>query len=202
MIMKLFDYTFGRLLTEEESNNIITVLDKQSDDFKVTDDFGDLSLSVYEMDFDNMSPSYAKSLLQDRINDFASKFGFEVRDLFFIKYEKDLIKMDPHYDGSSTTTLVYLNNNYTGGGTYFPFIKKTHVPQDHPVGHFIHYNSNHILSFHTGLPVTSGTKYVMVIRSLRINLLSVFYLLPYRIFRDLIFERFLLKIVFKNVGNR
>jgi len=199
--MKLFDYKIGRLLNEEECNNIITVLNKQSDDFKVTDDFGDLSLSVYEMDFDNMTSSYAKTLLQDRINKFAADNGFEVRDLFFIKYEKDLIKMDPHYDGSSTTTLVYLNNNYTGGGTRFPFIKKTHKPQDHPSGHYIHYNSNHMLSFHTGLPVTEGTKYVLVIRSLRINLLSIFLLLPYRIFRDIIFEKFIMKTFFKNVGN-
>jgi len=195
--MKLFDYRIGRLFTEEECCDIISVLNNQSDDFKVTDNFGDLSLSVYEMSFDNMTSSNEKTLILDRINRFARNLGFNVRDFFFIKYEKDLVKMDPHYDGSSTTTLIYLNNDYSGGGTHFPFINKTHIPQDHYSGHYIHYNSNHILSYHTGLPVSKGTKYVLVIRSLRINILSFFTLLPYRLFRDVIFEKFILKTFFK-----
>lgn len=195
--MKLFDYRIGRLFTEEECCDIISVLNNQSDDFKVTDNFGDLSLSVYEMDFENMTPSNEKTLIIDRINRFARNLGFNVRDFFFIKYEKDLVKMDPHYDGSSTTTLIYLNNGYSGGGTHFPFINKTHKPQDYYSGHYIHYNSNHILSYHAGLPVTKGIKYVLVIRSLRINILSFFTLLPYRLFRDVIFEKFILKTFFK-----
>lgn len=81
--MKLFDYKIGRLFTEEECGDIISVLNNQSDDFKVTDNFGDLSLSVYEMDFDNMTPSNEKTLILDRINRFSRNHGFNVRDFFF-----------------------------------------------------------------------------------------------------------------------
>jgi len=193
-IGKLFNYKLGRLFTESECIDIIKTLDIE-DKLIVSDEFGDLDLSVYEMDFEDMDDSVVKTLIHKRLVHYTKIIGKGLDEVFFIKYCDDKLEMHPHYDGGLTTTLVYLNNDFKGGGTQFPLVGKTHHPQDYPPGHYIYYNSNTLLSYHGGLPVTEGIKYALVIRTQYISVLSFFTLLPYRIFRDVFFERLLRNIV-------
>ena len=74
--------------------------------------------------------------------------------------------MIPHYDDQGTrTSLIYLTTDFEGGSTSFPLAGTEHKPQDYRPGHYIHYSSRHIHSFHGGMPVTKGTKVVIVLRS-------------------------------------
>ena len=84
-------------------------------------------------------------------------------------------KYEAHYDACyydtkggmrNITVLIYLNDNFTGGNTYFPSLNKTIHPR---TGRAVMFNNlmpwpfhcyKHFRSKHAGLPVTSGTKYV------------------------------------------
>jgi len=198
-------YVVDTFFSEEECNLILEELQGDSDFFRVTDEFGVLDLSVYEMPVSDMVESPIKNLINSRIGTLKNKFGISPREGFFIKYCDDKVKMDPHYDGGTSTTLIYLNNDFVGGGTKFVFTGEVHNPQDYEPGHMIHYKSNSLASYHTGLTVEEGTKWVLVVKSLELNLLSIFTLIPYRLFRDIFLERFLFGKVFKkyiNVDNR
>ncbi|MDA9954285.1 2OG-Fe(II) oxygenase [Planktomarina sp.] len=68
-----------------------------------------------------------------------------------------------HYDGGSTTgraisSLVYLNNNYSGGALEFPHFGIKIQPEP---GMLILFPSNYAYS-HIAHPVTDGTKYALV----------------------------------------
>jgi prolyl 4-hydroxylase len=85
----------------------------------------------------------------------------------FVKYEPNG-EYKSHYDGAHRckTALLYLNNSYTGGQTYFPKIDRKIIPE---IGKLIIWdnidkNGNlDIESYHAGLPVEFGTKYIAVI---------------------------------------
>ena len=191
----MFNYKVGKFFSEEECLSIIKSLDN-CDNLIITTEFGNLDLSVYEMGYENMDESVIKTTIGKRLDRFSKNIRRSLNETFFIKYYGDRNSMDYHYDGSHTTTLVYLNTDFKGGGTDFPLAGKTHVPQDFLPGHYIHYNSNSLLSYHGGLPVTEGAKYALVIRTQKINFLSFFTLLPFRLFRDGILSRVLQYVVF------
>lgn len=54
--------------------------------------------------------------------------------------------------------LIYLNDNYEGGGLYFPGLDYLFQPQ---AGDLVIFPSNHIFT-HQSLPVTKGTKHALV----------------------------------------
>ena len=62
------------------------------------------------------------------------------------------------------TVLIYLNNEFTDGETFFPKLNKKYKPKtgDGIVFYPVAQNTNkcHPLALHAGLPVTSGEKYV------------------------------------------
>ena len=180
-----FNYKVGKAIPNVECQIILKDLYKQSDKFTVTDAFGNISLS-------------GKRLMNYRIKELEKSLGVKFnRDRFIIKYTGDRLEMEPHYDGSYTTTLIYLNTNFRGGSTNFPLARLEHNPQDFKPGHYIHYNSNHILAYHGGMPVTEGTKTVIVLRSMKITPWTMLTILPWRLFRDVFFERFILDWVVK-----
>tara|TARA_R110000787_G_scaffold37940_4_gene96006 strand:- start:1255 stop:1881 length:627 start_codon:yes stop_codon:yes gene_type:complete len=200
-IGRLFNYRVGKFFSEEECLSIIKSLD-DSGKLSITTEFGDLALSVYEMSYDNMDESVIKTMVGKRLNRFSKNLNRKIRDNFFIKYYDDKTDMDLHYDGSITTTLVYLNTDFKGGGTDFPLAKKTHIPQDYLPGHYMHFNANSFFAYHRGLPVTEGAKYVFVVRTQKLTLLSIITLLPWRIFRDVFLVRFLYNVVFNKKFRR
>jgi len=54
--------------------------------------------------------------------------------------------------------LIYLNDDYQGGGISFPWLNYTYQPV---AGDLVFFPSNHVYA-HESLPITSGTKYALV----------------------------------------
>ena len=197
-----FNYKVGKAIPSVECQIILRDLERQIDKFEVTDEFGSIDLSVYETDYRNIEECDGKRLMDYRIKQLEKSLNVKFnKDRFIIKYRGDRIDMEPHYDGSYTTTLIYLNTNFEGGGTNFPLANLEHRPQDYKPGHYIHYDSNHVLSYHGGMPVTAGEKTVIVLRSLNINIFKLLWIVPWRIIRDVFFERFLVDILIKYFFN-
>tara|TARA_R110002153_G_C13265835_1_gene492815 strand:- start:906 stop:1526 length:621 start_codon:yes stop_codon:yes gene_type:complete len=197
-----YNYKVGKAIPNVECQIILKDLYKQSDKFTVTDAFGDISLAVYETDYDNIEGD-GKKLMDYRVKLLEKQLGVKYKkDKFIIKYTGDHLEMIPHYDGSRTTTLIYLNTNFKGGATEFPLANLEHNPQDFKPGHYIHYNANHILAYHGGTPVTEGTKTVIVLRSMKMDLWTVLTILPWRLFRDIFFKIVVLDLILKNLFKR
>jgi len=78
---------------------------------------------------------------------------------YILKYEPNNIKqMSLHYDFETVALLVYLNTEFTGGGTYFPRWKfKTGRPKP---GLALFYPGG-LSHEHLGIPLTSGRRYLM-----------------------------------------
>jgi prolyl 4-hydroxylase len=88
-------------------------------------------------------------------------------DFHFVKYSQ-LGEYKKHYDGKNRTktALIYLNDGFKGGETQFVNINKTIKPE---TGKLIIWDNitedgdNDPDSYHAGLPVEYGTKYIAVI---------------------------------------
>ncbi len=87
-------------------------------------------------------------------------------EFHFVKYEQSG-EYKEHYDGQGRqkTALIYLNQGYSGGETYFPNINRMIKPE---TGKLIIWDNlkngeKDKDSLHAGLPVQFGTKYIAVI---------------------------------------
>jgi prolyl 4-hydroxylase len=103
-----------------------------------------------------------------------------VEHLQVVKYDENGF-YNPHYDTVTNndinsinfliqgghrviTMLIYLNDDFTEGGTRFVTLNKTIKPPKY--GGILFYTFNkqiekcHPYSFHAGLPIKSGTKYI------------------------------------------
>jgi len=78
------------------------------------------------------------------------------------KYEVDVIKqMDLHYDLETVAMVGYLNDAFTGGGTYFPRWKLTVGSHENvKVGSVVIYPGG-VSHEHMALPITSGKRYAL-----------------------------------------
>ena len=86
---------------------------------------------------------------------------YGVRDMFIIKYSPETqSSLNCHHDASLVSGLVKLNDGYTGGDTYFH--RQGYSNKDVPVGDIILWPGQ-VTHGHEGRPVTSGTKYNLVI---------------------------------------
>jgi hypothetical protein len=163
-----FKYDIGQAIPRMETKVVMADIKKQNDKFFVTDAHGGIELSVYETPYNDMDDCKGKEIMDLRISQLEKKLGlkYDEQNKFIIIYTGDFIEMIPHYDDQSTrTSLIYLTTDFEGGSTSFPLAGTEHKPQDHRAGHYIHYSSRHIHSFHGGMPVTKGTKVVIVLRS-------------------------------------
>jgi prolyl 4-hydroxylase len=109
--------------------------------------------------------------LVDKIKSEVSKLsGLPIdnqEDFHFVKYSEGG-EYKPHYDGydRSKTALIYLNDGFKGGETFFNNVNKIVKPE---VGKLIIWDNlnpdgtKDKDSLHTGLPVEFGTKYIAVI---------------------------------------
>jgi len=78
---------------------------------------------------------------------------------FMIKYTTDTQgHLDLHHDNAVISSVLTLNKDFTGGGTYFYNQKKTHVGE---VGH-ITIHPGQVTHRHGGRPVYSGKRYILV----------------------------------------
>lgn len=175
-----FNYKVGTLFTEQECNDILRDISLQHDKFIVTPDHGETDISVYEIAIDNLNDCIGKSIIKNRIKELEERLGVKYDgDRFIIRYSDDKLEMRPHYDAYADSTLIYLTTDYEGGSTNFPIVGLEHKPQEYRPGHYIHYNSRHLLSFHGGTPVTKGTKIVIVLRATRNNIFTYLLGIPW-----------------------
>jgi len=90
---------------------------------------------------------------------------YGLRDAFIIKYTPDTQKsLSCHHDASLVSTITYLNDDYTGGDTYFP--RQNYSTENVPVGKIALWPGQ-VTHGHEGREVTSGTKYALVIWTAR-----------------------------------
>lgn len=86
---------------------------------------------------------------------------YGVRDLFVIRYSPDTQKsLSCHNDASMVSGTVKLNNEYTGAELYFRRQKISNI--DMKVGEILLWPGQ-VTHGHESLPITSGTKYSLVL---------------------------------------
>ena len=157
-ISKLPNLSVFNVFSEPECRFIINEVEKKSDKLKVSSDYGCETLSAYEMDISELSPVIHK-FVKDRVE---SLTKLRLEQSFVIKYSKELIpSMGLHYDLTTLSVVINLNNDFVGGGTHFPLLKHTHKAQDHKPGDAIVFKSDKLNSWHEALPVEDGTRYVI-----------------------------------------
>jgi hypothetical protein len=85
---------------------------------------------------------------------------FYVHDAFLVRYEATSTNnfLPLHYDESTHSCVVALNDDFEGGGTYIYDEDKTVMPS---VGGIVSFRGNQTL--HGGSPVTSGVRYILAI---------------------------------------
>ena len=126
---------------------------------------------MYEIDIENLNSCVGKSIIKNKIKELEKRLGVNYDgDRFIIRYSDDKVEMKPHYDANADSTLIYLTTDFKGGCTNFPIAGMEHRQQDYKPGHYIHYNSRHLLSFHGGMPVTKGIKIAIVLRATKNNI--------------------------------
>ena len=144
-----------------ECLNIIKAIELNKHKLSVSSDNGGIYLSGYEMDIEEMGDEIT-SLITNRINKLVDG---SIVQAFAIKYNSELMdRMENHYDASTYSIPINLNNDYDGGGTHFPLIDYTHKPQEHEVGVGILFEADKLKSWHGALPVTRGTRYTIVVK--------------------------------------
>jgi hypothetical protein len=99
------------------------------------------------------------------VNDYAGKYAVSVEytEAFnFVKYgEGEYFHVHPDHGPTYVCVLssvMYLNDNYEGGGLYFPHFDYSYRPEE---GDLLLFPSSFIYQ-HAALPVTSGIKYSVV----------------------------------------
>lgn len=105
-------------------------------------------ISTFQYIFNKISKSYCIS----------STTKYDIKDLFIVKYEKEKQNsLELHHDGSFLSFNILLSNttNFEGGGTYFSDGIISYLEQGDMLVH-----SGKIK--HAGLPITNGTRYLLV----------------------------------------
>ena len=157
-IKNLKNLSVINVFKDYECQLIIGEIEKNSNKLKISDEYGCETLSAYEMDIKELD-SNIYGFINNRIK---SLTKLKLEQSFVIKYNKELIpSMGPHYDLTTLSVVINLNNNFTGGGTNFPLLKHTHRAQDHNPGDAIVFKSDKLNSWHEALPVEDGTRYVI-----------------------------------------
>lgn len=118
-------------------------------------------IHLYQIDLDKQW----NFILDKYISKFASFLysNFKTNDtniIFIVKYsmegQKELV---PHHDSSSYSVLFTLNNEFSGGGTYF--LRQNYKSINNPIG-TCSIHPGRLTHYHSGLPITSGKRYILV----------------------------------------
>ena len=78
--------------------------------------------------------------------------------------KKECVEFEQNGGQRVVTMIIYLNDDFTGGATYFPNLNKTFIPTKYNALLFYSLEKNgnkcHPLSLHAGMPVETGQKYI------------------------------------------
>jgi hypothetical protein len=172
---------FPNFLTSQECQELIGIAESKKYSLgRLISHTKDLRFDSHEFEHPDKSLGYRKAQIHwfDESNILVSSIKKRIADLsdvpveyqegfHFVKYTSGG-EYRPHFDAVNRikTALIYLNDAYEGGETYFTKAVKTIKPQ---TGKLIIWNNllpdgkNRPGSFHCGLPVDFGTKYIGVI---------------------------------------
>jgi len=104
-------------------------------------------------------------LLQACLGDYCSKFNISMKfqeAVNFVRYGEGQ-HFATHSDHGfsyvcTVSSVMYLNDNYTGGGLHFPYLEYTYTPEE---GDIVFFPSTFLYA-HAALPVKEGIKYSAV----------------------------------------
>ena len=159
------------LFSTDQCQSIIMDFEKNKEHIKISSDHGVERISSYEIDYKYFSPEI-KKLIDEKVEHILSITGGKVGMVFGVKYSLDTKNyMAAHYDCNSYSCVITLNDQFEGGGTYFPLTGEVINPS---VGDGFLFVADRLPSYHEAYPITEGVRYVLVIRVERKN---VFHLL-------------------------
>lgn len=158
-----------KIFTEEECKLIVKDFEKNQDYIKLSTDHGVERISSYEIDIQHFSENIKKliySKIESKLKPITKgKLGM----VFGVRYSLDTKSyMSAHYDCNSYSCVIKLNDEYEGGGTYFPLIGEVLSPKK--VGEGLLFKADTIDSYHEAYPTTKGVRYVLVVRMEKKNI--------------------------------
>jgi DNA gyrase/topoisomerase IV subunit B len=133
-------------------------------DFKVDKNNFEGNTKISNSDLKNIYNEIDERL-QECLKDYCAKFNISMEyqeAVNFVRYGKGQ-HFAAHADHGfsyvcTVSSVMYLNDNYTGGGLYFPFLGYTYKPEE---GDIVFFPST-FLFMHAALPVEEGIKYAAV----------------------------------------
>lgn len=158
--------------TEEESQLIVNDFELNKEHIKLSTDHGVERISSYEIDIKHLSEPI-KNLIMERIDSVLKPItGGKLGMIFGVRYSLDTKNyMSAHHDCNSYSCVIKLNDDYEGGGTYFPLTGEVINPEK--IGQGILFEADTIKSYHEAYPITKGVRYVLVIRMEKKSLLHL-----------------------------
>lgn len=177
--------------TKSECESIVSDFEKNKQYIKLSTDHGVERISSYEIDIKYFSEPI-KKLINEKIETILKPItGGEVGMVFGVKYSLETKSyMSAHYDCNSYSCVISLNDDFHGGGTYFP-LRGEIIKSE--VGHGYLFKADTIESYHEAYPISSGIRYVLVIR---IEAKNIFHLLTKAYFLHFI-DKFIQKFKYK-----
>ena len=179
------------LLSPLECKAMCEYFEEEKEKFKISTENGEAYISAYESnlekDFNDVHQFLEEKITKKILCSLPYKFySISVKKSFGCRYTTTPSPSMPfHYDGDDLTILIYLNDDFEGGGTSFPLIKKVFNVDDVGVGNAIIFPGLNIKSWHAALPITEGTRYTISVRLIKnnifyklINILRIFILMP------------------------
>lgn len=105
--------------------------------------------------------------IYEKVADYLQVNESQIEDLQVIRYKENQ-QYKPHLDPTREndrvyTVILYLNDDFVGGETYFPLLDLKVKPKKGKSLCFLNRDSaSQVISYskHAGLPVTSGVKYI------------------------------------------
>ena len=154
-----------KFLTKEECNEIIEMCEDIG--FTLKDPIG--GIPVYSVNFKETDDFYVK--MKKRLPFFYDFFGdnsnhknAEVTRISVNKYShKTTSHMEVHNDIIHFSISTSLNDDYEGGGIYFPFFNKLYNSETQKQGESVMWKGDSLLSFHEILPTISGSRYSLLL---------------------------------------
>lgn len=152
-----------KIFTKEESELIVSDFERNKEHIKLSTDHGVERISSYEIDVKHLSKPI-KDLIFEKIETILKPItGGKVGMVFGVRYSLDTKSyMAAHHDCNTYSCVIKLNNDYKGGGTYFPLTGEILTPNE--IGEGVLFRADVIKSYHEAYPITEGVRYVLVIR--------------------------------------
>jgi hypothetical protein len=151
-----------KIFTEKESKIIVSDFENNKNHIKLSTDHGVERISSYEIDIRYLSEPI-KKLINDKVESVIKPItGGKVGMVFGVRYSLDTKSyMSAHYDCNTYSCVISLNDDFHGGGTYFPLNGEIVKPE---IGYGCLFRADTIKSYHEAYPISSGVRYVLVIR--------------------------------------